>query len=127
MSLFDAVQAVANLRGRRIEFARYGVALIPKTAPERLVVREYLVPPQALENPELQRPLAPGRKPGEQANWLISSGVAFDTQASATYIPSTRRLIVRDTEEKLQEIQKQVETMWREYYAKHPPKKKSLR
>ena len=119
VSLLDAVRVIANLRGRRIEFEPYGVALMPKTGPGRFVTRNWLCPPDSFGHLVSE--------PDEAKNWLLSSGVTIEAQASAIYIASTRRLIVRDTEEKLQEMQKQVETMWREYYAKHPPKKKSLR
>ena len=126
VSLLDAVEAVAKLGGRKIEISRYAAFLIPKDAPEKLVTWEFLVPPDFVPRPIQGQP-DPDRPPDTAKNWLTSSGVTFQPTASAIYIVSSRRLIVRETEEKLKLVQQQTETAWREYYAKHPPKKKSRR
>ena len=126
VSLLDAVEAVAKLGGRRIEINRYAVSLVPKTAPETLVTWEFLVPPDFAPRP-IPGPPTPYEVPDDAKNWLVSGGVKFPQPPSAVYIASSRRLIVRDTEERLKLVQQQTEAAWREYYAAHPPKKKSRR
>lgn len=126
VSLFDAVQAVAELSGRKVEFLRYASALVPKNKPIKLMTQEYLVPPDFM-NHSFQGPPAPAKEPDNAKDWLVSGGVDFHGGPSAIYIASSRRLIVRDTAERLKAIEKLTEATWREYYAAHPPKKKSRR
>ena len=126
VSLLDAVEAVAKLGGRKIEINRYAVSLVPKTAPETLVTWEFLVPPDFAPRP-IPGPPTPYEVPDDAKNWLISGGVKFPQPPAAVYIARSRRLIVRDTEERLKLVQQQTEAAWREYYAAHPPKKKSRR
>ena len=128
VSLYDAVQAVAKLGGREIEFRRYGVALRTKISPEKLEIREYLVPPDFVDH-QFQGPPAPVNEPDPKVwkDWLSSGGADFPAYPSAEYHAHSRRLLVRNTAEKLQRTQEYVEALWREYYAAHPPKKKSRR
>lgn len=126
VSLLAAVEAVAKLSGRKMEISGYAVCLIPKDAPDRLVIWEFLLPPNFVPRP-ISGPPTPYEVPDNAKNWLISGGINFPQPPSAVYIASSRRLIVRETVKRLKLVEQQIEAAWREYYATHPPKKKSRR
>ncbi len=87
-----------------------------------LLTREWKLPPTGMPvvklSPlpaEIELKLAEREK--NSKDWLISGGTAVPGTRSANYIQKTNRLIVRDTEVHIQEIDAAIEKAWREYRA----------
>jgi len=75
-----------------------------------------------------------GRARGNFQEYLLSKGVLFAQGTQATLSSdgkhlnvhnTTDQLILTDTEEAQQRVQKRMEMLWREDFAAHSPKKKS--
>jgi len=125
--LLTAIEAVAKLGQHHVNVQTYAVCIQKAAPPETLITREFLVPPTGLPRAASSPAEALDRigmaEQESAKKWLVSSGVTFNGEASAIYIARTRRVIVRDTEKRLQEIEKQNEAAWREYYAAEKAKK----
>lgn len=89
VSLNDALKYVAELSGSKIKVEPYAVALVPQSeALTDMATKEYQVPSNVLSTA------------GAKA-YLESNGVVFPPGASATYLPGSKKLIVKNTESNL--------------------------
>ncbi len=118
VSLFDALEAVAKLGGYEARVEPYAT-VIARPLPEGvLVTREWKLTPAVVE--KLKQPeLVPAPQSDEEKqkarSWLVSSGVTFQGQATAIYIVRTHRLIVRDTQQRIDAVEKHIQEVWKKY------------
>jgi general secretion pathway protein D len=121
-----AIDYVAKAANLKLKVEPYAVAVVPQSEPtDILITKEYKVPPgfitslPATGQPPLPGPgtetLAPGSQPAIQARsgareFLEAQGVTFPPGASANFIASTSRLIIKNTQANLDLIDTLVET-----------------
>jgi hypothetical protein len=131
VTLQQALTAIVAQAGYHVDLQAYAVLIQEDAPPEELFTREWKIPPEliphkpfALQTEEEKRTGIVDRESGKY--WLIGSGVTFNGAASAIYIVRTSRLIVRNTEERLREIDEQIEAARRAHAAaeKAAPKPK---
>ena len=121
-----AIDYVAKAANLKLKIEPYAVAVVPQSEPtDVLITKEYKVPPgfitslpatgQApLPGPGSQT-IAPGSQPAIQARsgareFLEAQGVTFPPGASANFIASTSKLIIKNTQANLDLIDTLVET-----------------
>jgi Flp pilus assembly secretin CpaC/tetratricopeptide (TPR) repeat protein len=120
-----AIDYVAKAANLKLKIEPYAVAVVPQSEPtDVLITKEYKVPPgfitslpaapPAVPGPGAQ-PVAPGSQPAIQARsgareFLEAQGVTFPQGASANFIASTSKLIVKNTQANLDLIDTLVET-----------------
>lgn len=110
--MMEALNYIANLAGLKVKVDPYAVAIVPQSEPiDVLVTKEYRVPPTFIPN-EAAGSSAPtgafGASAGEGGTgistravaraYLEQQGVQFPAGASANFLPSSSRLIVRNTQ-----------------------------
>jgi general secretion pathway protein D len=121
-----AIDYVAKAANLKLKVEPYAVAVVPQSEPtDVLITKEYKVPPgfitslPATGQPPLPGPggqtIAPGSQPAIQARsgareFLEAQGVTFPPGASANFIASTSRLIIKNTQANLDLIDTLVET-----------------
>jgi len=104
--LGGALDYIAGAAGLKLKTEPYAVLIVPAAdATDPLVVREFRVPPNFLSSaPSSASPdVAPGSEGvvlgGGAKEFLESAGVKFDTPgSSATYMPLSSRLVVKNTQ-----------------------------
>ncbi len=121
-----AIDYVAKAANLKLKIEPYAVAVVPQSEPtDILITKEYKVPPgfitslPASGQPPLPGPgsqtIAPGSQPAVQARsgareFLEGQGVTFPPGASANFIASTSKLIIKNTQANLDLIDTLVET-----------------
>ncbi len=114
--LMEALKYVTQLANLKFKIEPYAVSVVPLGTPtEVLIAKEYKVRPGFIgKRPAGDAALAgglpgDGAKPGggiqsrlDAKEYLISQGVPFPPNSSASYSPATSRLIVRNTQENLE-------------------------
>ena len=121
-----AIDYVAKAANLKLKIEPYAVAVVPQSEPtDVLITKEYKVPPgfitslPATGQPTLPGPgsetIAPGSQPAIQARsgareFLEAQGVTFPPGASANFIASTSKLIIKNTQANLDLIDTLVET-----------------
>ncbi len=121
-----AIDYVAKAANLKLKIEPYAVAVVPQSEPtDILITKEYKVPPgfitslPATGQPPLPGPgsqtIAPGSQPAIQARsgareFLEAQGVTFPPGASANFIASTSKLIIKNTQANLDLIDTLVET-----------------
>ena len=111
-SALDYVSRAANLK---IKIERHAVVVVPQTEnTDVMITKEYKVPPGFVESvpgsaPETGADGQPVAATSKAVNFLVSQGVEFPPGASANYIPSSSRLIVRNSQPNLDFIDGLVE------------------
>jgi general secretion pathway protein D len=106
---------VANAASMKIKVDPYAVVVVPQTEnTEVLVTKEYKVPPGFIQSAPGGTPsLTPGQPVTVKSmakDYLESQGVTFPEGASANFIPSNSRLIVKNTQSNLELIDTLVES-----------------
>lgn len=117
--MIEALNYIANLAGLKVKVDPYAVAIVPQSEPtDVLVTKEYRVPPGFIPNVQSEggggaSPFGGGgTEPGGVAlgagggisqraaarEFLEAQGVQFPAGASANFLPSSSRLIVRNTQ-----------------------------
>lgn len=118
--LSEALRYVTNLAGLKYKVEPFAVSIVPaSTNIETVITKEYKVRPDLIGRgpANVAEPGGLGAPAGAPADatrggtaiakreaakdWLISQGVTFGPQASAIYVPSSTKLIVRNTQEQL--------------------------
>lgn len=111
-SLGDALTYIARAANLKVKVEPYAVAIVPLSEPtDVLVLKEYKVSPGFIESAPAGEPAeaggfgfgaaataAPTVSRSGAKEFLESRGVAFPTGASANYLPSSSKLIVRNTQ-----------------------------
>ena len=109
----DYITRAANMK---IKVERHAIVIVPQSEnTDVMFTKDYKVPPGFVQS-------APGSAPepsesGQQVvssskakNFLVNQGISFPEGASANYIPSTSRLIVKNTQNNIGLIDSLVET-----------------
>lgn len=120
--LYVALDYVSKLANMKLKIDPYAVSIVPLSEPtDLLITKEYKIPPNFIPAKRLDPATgsaAPKTKPngddtntisriGERYNaqeYLTSQGVDFPTGASANYVPSSSKLIVRNTRDNIDQI-----------------------
>ncbi|MFZ9964389.1 MAG: Amuc_1098 family type IV pilus outer membrane protein [Terrimicrobiaceae bacterium] len=108
----DYVSRAANLK-TKIE--RHAVVIVPQSEnTDVMITKEYKVPPGFIQSvpgsaPETGADGQPVAASSKAKNFLESQGVAFPPGASANYIPSSSRLIVKNSQPNLDFVDSLVE------------------
>jgi general secretion pathway protein D len=119
LPLGEALKYVASAANLKVKIEPYAVAIVPLTeATETLISKEYKVPPGFITTSSASpasapAPGAPGLpqttgKAGAK-EFLESQGVTFPVGASATYLASSSKLLVKNTQANLDLIDSLVE------------------
>jgi general secretion pathway protein D len=121
--LSEALRYVTNLAGLKYKVEAYAVSIVPASTPtETVITKEYKVRPDLIgrgpagdaASPSLSSSAGSSTTSSDTTrggvaiakreaakDWLIANGVNFGPTASAIYIPSSTKLIVRNTQEQL--------------------------
>lgn len=115
LPLRAVLQYVAQAAGLKIKVEPYAVAIVPLSEPDEiLLTKEYKVPPSFISNSPDGNGFggdagaALSRRSGAR-EFLEAQGVTFPEGASAQFIPSSSRLIVKNTPSNLDLIDSLVE------------------
>lgn len=95
--MMEALGKVAAQVGMKVKVEPFAVSLVPLSErSEPMTTANFRLPPEALGF--ASAPPAAGSVPSRDAkNFLESKGVTFPPGASATYLPATQKLVVRNT------------------------------
>ena len=108
--LLEVLRAVANQVGMKVKPERYAVSLVPSTEQtERLYTAEFRVAPGVFGASVASSPGDAKDQTGQitridARSWLEAKGVTFPVGASATYLPGSQKVIVRNTEENINRL-----------------------
>ena len=121
LPLGEALKYIASAANLKVKIEPYAVAIVPLSEPtETLISKEYKVPPGFITSASSSTPTgtlptagAPGAsgivgKSGAK-EFLESQGVTFPAGASATYLASSSKLLVKNTQSNLDLIDSLVE------------------
>jgi general secretion pathway protein D len=122
LPLGEALKYIASAANLKVKVEPYAVAIVPLSEPtETLISKEYNVPPGFISSSSSSAP-APGAQtsaglPGAAGTvgksgakeFLETQGVTFPIGASATYLASSSKLIVKNTQANLDLIDSLVE------------------
>jgi len=118
-----AIDYVARAANLKLKVEPYSVVVVPQSEPtDVLITKEYKVPPSFITALPASSGTAPAPVPGVAAGsqssvtarsgareFLEANGVTFPAGASANYISSTSRLIVKNTQSNLDLVDNLVE------------------
>lgn len=117
-----ALESIATAAGLKVKVEPYAVAIVPLSeTTDVLITKEYNVPPsfvntlpggaEASGGSSGGSPIAPGGITTRQGvqQYLEAQGVTFPTGSSAQYLPSTSKLIIRNTQNNLDLIDNLIE------------------
>jgi len=118
--LRQAIDYVARAANLKLKVEPYSVVVVPQSEPtEILITKEYKVPPGFIASlPATAAPAVAGLASGSQSvvadrsgavEFLKTQGVTFEPGASANFIASTSRLIVKNSQSNLDLVDNLVE------------------
>jgi general secretion pathway protein D len=131
MPLAEVLRYITTLAGLKVKIDQYAVAIVPITViTDQLITKEYKVPPGAFQNAVNSgggASAAPTARGGTGSNGMITGnnigtrilakdyfagqGVQFPPGAAANFIPTSSRLIVKNTQDNLDLIDVIVEAL----------------
>lgn len=116
--LSEALRYVAELAGLRVKVEPYAVTLVPLSVPvDTLITREFRVPPDFIPvmRDDAPRGFVPRNQPQgprsgltgtvDAQKFLQEQGIQFPPGASATYYRSGSKLIVKNTQDNIDQIE----------------------
>jgi len=121
LPLGEALKYIASAANLKVKIEPYAVAIVPLSEPtETLISKEYKVPPGFISSASGSTPtgaLPTAGGPGSSGTvgkagakeFLESQGVTFPAGASATYLASSSKLLVKNTQSNLDLIDSLVE------------------
>lgn len=120
LPLGEALKYIASAANLKVKIEPYAVAIVPQSdVGESLITKEYKVPPSFMNTggssaSPSAAPATPGQLPttvGKSGakEFLESQGVTFPQGASATYLASSSKLLVKNTQANLDLIDSLVE------------------
>jgi general secretion pathway protein D len=122
LPLGEALKYIASAANLKVKIEPYAVAIVPLSEPtETLIAKEYKVPPGFISSAAASTPnagaLPSAGVPGASGTvgksgakeFLESQGVTFPLGASATYLASSSKLLVKNTQANLDLIDSLVE------------------
>jgi general secretion pathway protein D len=115
-----AIDYVARAANLKLKIEPYSVVVVPQSEPtDVLITKEYKVPPSFISSlPATAAPVVPGVAAGSQSavtarsgarEFLETQGVTFPEGASANFIASSSRLIVKNSQSNLDLVDNLVE------------------
>ena len=109
--LIEVIKYVTNLANLKYKIEPSAVVIVPLgTATEELVVKEWKIPPSMFRHGGTSgQSGAAGADNNVAKNFLEANGVTFGPGAFVTYSPATRTLIVKNTEDQLDLIERVTE------------------
>jgi general secretion pathway protein D len=117
--LGEALKYIASAANLKVKIEPYAVAIVPLSEPiETLIAKEYNVPPSFISSapstatPPPSTPGLPGTTTvgtSGAKEFLESQGVTFPLGSTATYLPSSSKLLVKNTQANLDLIDSLVE------------------
>lgn len=114
VSLRAALDFVTDAVGLKVKVEPFAVVVVPSTEnTDILITKEYKVPPGFIQNlPGGTGGAAGGATAGRSMakDYLEGQGVTFPDGASANYVPTTSRLIVKNTQTNLDLVDALVDT-----------------
>lgn len=114
LPLREALSYITNLANLKYKVEPYAVLIVPINEPtETLITKEYRVPPGFIANTPSGAAAGSADSGGGRStakDFLESQGVQFPTGASANFLASSSRLIVRNTQENLDLVDALVES-----------------
>ena len=115
LPLGEALKYIASAANLKVKIEPYAVAIVPLSEPtETLISKEYKVPPGFITTATASAPTAAAGLPGTVGKsgakeFLESQGVTFPAGATATYLASSSKLLVKNTQSNLDLIDSLVE------------------
>lgn len=118
LPLGEALKYIASAANLKVKIEPYAVAIVPLSEPtETLIQKQYKVPPSFLAGTSSSGSSAASSTPGLPGtagklgakDFLESQGVNFPAGASATYLASSSKLLVKNTQANLDLIDSLVE------------------
>ncbi|MFZ4386697.1 MAG: Amuc_1098 family type IV pilus outer membrane protein [Chthoniobacterales bacterium] len=115
LPLGEALKYIASAANLKVKIEPYAVAIVPLSEPtETLISKEYKVPPGFITTATASAPTTAAGLPGTVGKsgakeFLESQGVTFPAGASATYLASSSKLLVKNTQSNLDLIDSLVE------------------
>lgn len=118
LPLGEALKYIAAAANLKVKIEPYAVAIVPLSEPtETLIQKQYKVPPSFLAGASSSGNSASTASPGlpgtagkfSAKDFLESQGVNFPPGATATYLPSSSKLLVKNTQANLDLIDSLVE------------------
>jgi len=118
LPLGEALKYIASAANLKVKIEPYAVAIVPLSEPtETLISKEYKVPPGFITAAPASAPTAAAGGPGLPGTvgksgakeFLESQGVTFPAGATATYLASSSKLLVKNTQSNLDLIDSLVE------------------
>ena len=110
---WEALRAVAAQAGMKVKIEPYAVAIVPiSDQTDALVTATFAVAPgffgiEGAEAPSSTAPeVAEPAKHFDAKTWLEAKGIVFPSGSSATYLSSSNKLVVRNTKENADLIEK---------------------
>ena len=99
--LIEALKYVTGLANLKFKVQPYGVLIVPVSRnTDVLITKEWTIPPDLIpRKPATGGTGVPDRQDAKE--WLMSNGMEFNGRASAVYILTTNRLIVRNTQDQI--------------------------
>lgn len=113
--LGEALKYIASAANLKVKIEPYAVAIVPLSEPtETLISKEYKVPPNFISSSSPAPAQSGGGLPGTVGKsgakeFLEGQGVTFPPGASATYLTSSSKLLVKNTQANLDLIDSLVE------------------
>jgi general secretion pathway protein D len=124
--LIEVIKYITNLANLKYKIEPFAISIVPLgTQTEDLVIKEWKVPPSLMRTPPAgpeggAAPPggggagfdAPGTTMGGTANakeWLTAAGVVFGQGAFAMYSPASSSLLVKNTPEQLEVVERIIE------------------
>ena len=107
VSVLDALKAVAEKVGLKVEVEPYAVSMVPFSEnTDPMVTATLLLPPEALGFPAVgPSPSLSEFEPRRDAKeFLESKGITFPPGASAVYLPTVQKLVIRNTAENIKVV-----------------------
>ena len=115
LPLGEALKYIASAANLKVKIEPYAVAIVPLSEPtETLISKEYKVPPGFITTATASAPTTAAGLPGTVGKsgakeFLESQGVTFPAGATATYLASSSKLLVKNTQSNLDLIDSLVE------------------
>jgi hypothetical protein len=99
----EALRYVTNLAGLKYKIERYAVSIVPLSTPiDTLVSKTWKVPARIFKGANGERM--------DARDYLTTAGITFPPGSSAIYLPDSSRLVVKNTQENLDQIDMIVES-----------------
>jgi hypothetical protein len=118
----EALKYITELSQTKFKIEQYAVVVLPLAESNtELFTRIFKVPPGFISSLAAGQTTTPdGRARPAAIDMLKSNGIQFPEGATASFVPATSSLIVRNTQVVLDQMETAVELMWKKYQEDNP-------